>query len=74
MKMMHARDAFVDGIEEENTTKRYLLRLILKDDCSGANWELPPELHSTWEELYNHADEDEIFTIHPELFSFKAGH
>ncbi|KAF2183194.1 Clavaminate synthase-like protein [Zopfia rhizophila CBS 207.26] len=74
LKMMHARDAFVDGNEEENTTKRYLLRLILKGERNDVNWELPPELNQIWEELYNHADEEEIFTVHPELFSFKASH
>ncbi len=73
MRMMHARDGFVDGCEEQNTTKRYLLRLILKDERNG-KWEAPPEMDSTWEELYDHADEEEIVPVHESLFSFKAAH
>jgi hypothetical protein len=72
--MMHARDEFIDGDEDENTTKRYLLRLILEDDRNDAAWELPPELLETWKELYDHPDEDEAFAIHPELFSHKCSH
>ncbi|KAF2810688.1 Clavaminate synthase-like protein [Mytilinidion resinicola] len=74
LKMMHARDAFIDGNEDENTSQRYLLRLILKDDRADAPWEIPPQLATTWDELYNHPDEDEAFAIHPELFSYKAAH
>ncbi|ORY09660.1 hypothetical protein BCR34DRAFT_486920, partial [Clohesyomyces aquaticus] len=74
LRLMHAREAFVDGDEDENTTKRYLLRLILHDDRQESKWEVPPELSKTWKELYDHDNEAEVFTIHPELFSFKAGH
>lgn len=74
LQMMHSRDAFVDGDEEENTTRRYLLRLILHDDRADGSWEIPPQLASTWNELYDHADEEEVFAIHPELFSYKAAH
>ncbi|CAN9274571.1 unnamed protein product [Alternaria alternata] len=73
-RMMHARDAFIDGDDNSNTTKRYLLRLILDDDRDDAPWELPPELLETWKELYDHRDEDEVFAIHPELFSYKCSH
>jgi hypothetical protein len=73
-QMMHARDAFVDGDDNNNTTNRYLLRLILHDARDDAPWELPPELVKTWKELYDHRDEDEVFAIHPELFSHKASH
>jgi hypothetical protein len=71
--MMHARDAFVDGNEEENTTKRYVLRLILKDE-RNSKWVMPPQMANTWKELYDHEDEMEVVPIHEELFSFKAGH
>ncbi|KAF2279313.1 Clavaminate synthase-like protein [Westerdykella ornata] len=74
LRMMHARDAFVDGDAEENETSRYLLRLILHDERPDARWEIPPALKPTWDELYAHADEDEVFAIHPELFSYKAAH
>jgi len=74
LRMMHARDGFVDGDEEENTTKRYLLRLILKDGRNDEKWELPPEMQPTWKEIYDHEDEKEIVPIHEELFSYKAGH
>lgn len=74
LQMMHSRDAFIDGNEEENTTRRYLLRLILHDGRADAPWEIPPELGSTWDELYNHDDQEEVFAIHPELFSYKAAH
>lgn len=74
LRMMHARDGFIDGDEDENTTRRYLLRLILKDERNADSWEIPPELKRTWEELYDHDDEEERFMIHPELFSFKASH
>lgn len=74
LRMMHARDSFVDGDEEENTTKRYLLRLILKDGRNDEKWELPPEMRPTWKEIYDHEDEEEIVPIHEELFSYKAGH
>jgi hypothetical protein len=73
LKMMHARDSFIDGCEAENTTSRYLLRLILKDE-KNPGWEVPPEMERTWKELYDHKDEDEIIPIHPSLFSFKAHH
>lgn len=73
MKMMHARDGFIDGSEEDGTTRRYLLRLILRDERNEA-WEVPPEMQATWSELYDHEDGDEIIPIHPTLFSFKAGH
>lgn len=73
-RMLHARDGFFDGSEEENTTKRYLLRLILKDRHSDVEWETPSEMLSTWEEIYDHDDEKEVVPIHPELFSFKASH
>ncbi|PVH93454.1 Clavaminate synthase-like protein [Periconia macrospinosa] len=74
LQMMHSRDAFFDGNEEENTTRRYLLRLILHDDRADGSWEIPPQLASTWDELYNHLDQEEAFAIHPELFSYKAAH
>lgn len=74
LRMMHSRDAYVDGNEEENTTRRYLLRLILQDDRADAPWEIPHQLVSTWEELYDHPNEQEVFAIHPELFSYKAAH
>lgn len=74
LRMMHARDGFVDGNEEENTTKRYLLRLILKDERDDVNWEMPPEMQPTWKEIYDHDDEKEIVPIREELFSYKAGH
>ncbi|CAI6330977.1 unnamed protein product [Periconia digitata] len=74
LQMMHSRDAFVDGNEEENTTRRYLLRLILHDDRADAPWEIPPQLRGTWAELYDHLDEEEKFAVHPELFSYKAAH
>lgn len=74
LRMMHARDSFVDGVFEENNTTRYLLRLILHDDREDAHWEIPPHLHDTWKELYDHEDREELFAIHPELFSYKAGH
>jgi hypothetical protein len=73
-RMMHARDSFVDGNEEENTTKRYLMRLILRDERNAVNWEVPEELQKTWQELYGHDDEEEVFAIHEELFSYKAEH
>jgi hypothetical protein len=73
MRMMHARDSFVDGCEDQNTTKRYLLRLILKDDRNNG-WELPPELASVWQELYDHDDDEEVIPLHESLFSFKASH
>ena len=71
--MMHARDSFVDGNEKENTTRRYLIRLILKDDRND-RWELPPEHKAIWDELYDHDDQDESIPIHESLFSFKASH
>ncbi|KAF2473831.1 Clavaminate synthase-like protein [Lindgomyces ingoldianus] len=74
LRLMHARDSFLDGNEDENTTKRYLLRLILHDERNDSRWDVPDKLKNTWKELYDHEDEEEIFTIHPELFSFKAGH
>jgi hypothetical protein len=73
MRMMHSRDAFVDGCEEENTTYRYLLRLILKDDINE-QWEVPPEMDSTWRTLYGHENHEEVIPVHPALFSFKASH
>lgn len=88
MRMLHARDAFVDGCEEQNTTKRYVLRLILKgispertsDDSrnppsdTACTWEVPPELKETWRELYEHEDEIEIISVKEQLMSYKAGH
>lgn len=74
MRMMHARDGFIDGNEAENTTKRYLVRLILKDERNSSEWEVPPEMETTWKELYDHQDEYEVFSIHEELFSYKASH
>jgi hypothetical protein len=74
MRMMHARDGFIDGSETENTTKRYLLRLILKDERNSSGWEIPSEMETTWKELYDHRDEDEVVGIHEELFSYKASH
>jgi hypothetical protein len=74
MRMMHARDGFIDGNEAENTTKRYLLRLILKDERNSSEWEIPSEMETTWNDLYDHGDEDEVVAIHEELFSYKAGH
>jgi len=73
MRMMHARDGFVDGSEAENTTQRYLLRLILKDERNGG-WEVPEAMEKTWRELYAHEDAEEVVPVHPTLFSFKAGH
>jgi hypothetical protein len=72
--MMHARDSFIDGDAEENETTRYLLRPILHDKRREAHWEIPPELIPTWDELYDHKDEDEVISIHPELFSYKAAY
>jgi hypothetical protein len=74
MRMMHARDGFVDGCETRNFTKRYLLRLILKDERNATNWEVPPEMKPTWSDLYEHEDRDELITIRESLFSFKATH
>ena len=74
LRMMHARDAFVDGDAEENETTRYVLRIILHDERSDAHWEIPPQLQPTWDELFDHNDQDEVFSIHPELFSYKAAH
>lgn len=74
LKMMHARDAFIDGDAEDNETSRYLLRLILHDERADAHWEIPPALKPTWDELYDHEDEEELFSIRPKLFSHKAGH
>lgn len=73
-RMMHARDEYVDGEEENNQTKRYLLRLILKDERNLSQWELPPKLEEVWSELYDHKVEDEVFSIHEELFSYKISH
>lgn len=73
LRMLHARDGFKDGLEEQNTTKRYVLRLILKDD-RNEGWEVPPELEETWKELYDHQDEKELICVRPELVSYKAGH
>ena len=73
MRVMHARDSFVDGCEEQNTTRRYLLRLILQDERNG-RWEVPPQMEPTWRELYAHEDDDEVIPIHESLFSFKAAH
>jgi hypothetical protein len=73
LRMMHARDGFADGDESENTTRRYLLRLILKDE-SNDKWAMPPEMATTWKEIYDHEDETEIVPIREELFSYKAGH
>ncbi|KAH8891759.1 Clavaminate synthase-like protein [Thozetella sp. PMI_491] len=73
LRMMHARDAFVDGCEGQNTTRRYLLRLLLQDEQND-RWEVPPELDAMWDELYNHDDAEEIIPIHESLFSFKASH
>lgn len=74
MRLLHARDAYVDGNEEENTTRRYLLRLILKDERNRQGWEVPMELEDTWKEIYDHDDEIELFPIHEERFSYKASH
>jgi hypothetical protein len=74
IRMMHARDSFIDGDAEENETTRYLLRLILHDDRDDVSWEIPKALEPTWKELYEHEDADEVFAIHPELFSYKAAH
>lgn len=71
--MLHARDSFVDGCEEQNTTKRYVMRLILKDDGNG-DWELAPELSEKWRELYDHEDGTEIISTRERLMSYKAGH
>ena len=73
LRMIHARDGFVDGDECENTTKRYILRLILKDERNDG-WQVPPEMAETWREIYGHEDEDEVVPIKEELFSYKAGH
>lgn len=73
LQMMHARDAFVDGNITDGTSERYLLRLILRDE-NNVSWHLPKELESTWQELYDHRNEDESVPIKAELFSFKAGH
>ena len=73
LRMMHARDGFVDGDESENTTRRHLLRLILKDE-RNEKWVMPPEMAETWREIYDHEDETEIVPIREELFSYKAGH
>lgn len=73
LRMMHARDDFKDGLEEQNTTKRYVLRLILKDD-RNKGWEVPPELEETWRQLYDHQDEKELIFVKPDLVSYKAGH
>lgn len=74
MRMMHARDSFIDGEECDNTTKRYLLRLILKDDREAAIWDRPVQMEPTWKELYDHRDDMEVIPIKEELFSYKAGH
>lgn len=74
MRLLHARDSYMDGNEEENTTRRYLLRLILKDERNRDGWEIPIELKETWKELYDHDDESELFPIYEERFSYKASH
>lgn len=73
MRMMHARDAFVDGDPSENTTARYLLRLILKDERNPA-WEVPDALKERWKEMYDHGEDEEVIPVHPRLFSLKATH
>ena len=74
MRMLHARDAYIDGNEAKNTTRRYLLRLILKDERNQHKWDIPKELAGTWKELYDHKDDVELFPIHEERFSYKASH
>jgi hypothetical protein len=73
LRMMHARDAFVDGCEAQNTTKRYVMRLILRDG-RNPGWEVPPEMEETWRELYEHQDGDEVIPVWRELMSRKATH
>ncbi|KAK4449696.1 Clavaminate synthase [Podospora aff. communis PSN243] len=73
MRMMHARDAYVDGNPSENTTARYLLRLILQDERNPL-WEVPPGLEATWRELYEHLEEEEVVHVHPHLISLKSTH
>ena len=73
LKTMHARDAYVDGDPRENTTARYLLRLILKDERNPA-WEVPDELRETWRGLYDHDEDEEAIPVHPKLVSLKATH
>ncbi|KAK3325010.1 hypothetical protein B0H66DRAFT_587859 [Apodospora peruviana] len=71
LRMMHARDGYVDGCEAENTTRRYLLRLIMRGD----GWEEVPEpLRETWRELFEHNDAEEKVPVKEGLFSFKASH
>lgn len=73
LRMLHARDSFVDGCGEHNTTKRYVMRLILKDD-GNRGWELPSELNEKWRELYDHQDEEEIIPVKERLMCYKADH
>jgi hypothetical protein len=73
LRMMHARTAYLDGNEKDGTSMRYMLRLILKDLENNA-WQEPHELAGTWEELYDHADEEELVSIKAELFSYTASH
>ena len=73
MRMMHARDAYVDGDPRMNTTARYLLRLILKDE-RNPKWEVPDGLRQMWKELHEHGDDEEVIPVYPRLVSLKAAH
>ena len=70
LSMLHARDGFVDNQAAGN--KRHLIRLIVRNEETA--YEIPPELEETWNALYKHDVEDEIFPVKSELFKFAATH
>ena len=70
LRLMHARDAFID--DRAAGRKRHLMRLILQ---APQVWSMniPPELTATWHGLFNHEDDEELFDVKPELFTFSMG-
>ena len=74
--MMHARDSFTDADIESEGPKRHLLRLILRDErpTAAGRWTIPRALEDVWKSLYDHQDQEEIFSVKEELFSWATSH
>ena len=72
LRMLHARDAFVDDQSDGRDRKRHLLRVIVEDNAR--KHALPEKLAYKWRVLYDHERAAEVFPVKPELFSEKVSH
>jgi len=72
LRMLHARDAFIDDPNDPNDTKRHIIRLIVEDDTR--EHVLPEGLEERCRVLYGHDPSVERFPIMEELFTNKVSH